>query len=357
MKIGIVCNAFAQSGGMETYTLGLVRSFARLGADRPVVFSTRFDPNRPEYQLIEPVSIPAWFVPQKLRPRYVAARVEKLRSRFGVDVLIACCRCPGAEIVACGGTHPGFCEALGRMKRSDRGTIAFERRMYERARFTVAHSRLMAREVERFYGVPEDRIRVLYPPVSSERFKPLGKESRAALRRELGIPEDRTAFLFVSSSHERKGLPLLLPFFESTALPVELIVAGRPLKLPPGYTGPRVHYIGYRKDIEKVYGACDFSILASVYEPFGLAPVESLFCGTPVVIAENLGAAEILPRSCCETFRRGDAASLSLAVERAVARRVEMKEAALGIDPASLLPGPDEHARAILGLAREISRS
>ena len=61
------------------------------------------------------------------------------------------------------------------------------------------------------------------------------------------------------------------------------MVAGRPID----ETGPNIHYLGYRSDIEDVYRAVDFTILASTYEPFGLVGVESVLCGTPVLVADG----------------------------------------------------------------------
>ena len=39
MKLGIACNHFGFSGGMENYTLNLIKAFHKQGLPHPVVFA------------------------------------------------------------------------------------------------------------------------------------------------------------------------------------------------------------------------------------------------------------------------------------------------------------------------------
>ena len=91
--------------------------------------------------------------------------------------------------------------------------------------------------------------------------------------------------LFPSSSHERKGLPLIEAALRDSDLPVVVAVAGR----PPAQTSAQVRYIGYAKNIEDAYRAADFTVLASKYEPFGLVGIESVMCGAPVIFPTSVG--------------------------------------------------------------------
>ena len=49
-----------------------------------------------------------------------------------------------------------------------------------------------------------------------------------------------------------------------------------------------------------LYAQTDFSILASIYEPFGLVPIESLCMGVPVAISENLGCKDYISKAVKE---------------------------------------------------------
>ena len=58
----------------------------------------------------------------------------------------------------------------------------------------------------------------------------------------------------------------------------------------------RVKLVGLVKheELPKYYSAANLTIIPSYYEPFGLVPLESLSCGTPVLVANNSGLKEII---------------------------------------------------------------
>ncbi len=87
-------------------------------------------------------------------------------------------------------------------------------------------------------------------------------------------------------------------------------MVGRPIKSD----SPNIRYLGFPAPVEECYQAADFTILASHYEPFGLVGVESVLCGTPVVMAKNIGCLEVLSDRAKLTFDSKDPASLAAAV-------------------------------------------
>jgi glycosyltransferase involved in cell wall biosynthesis len=318
MKIGLSSNALKHSGGLERYAMDLVRGFAARGMT-PAFFARRFDMSVPESCMVEAHRIKASLLPGKLRDYWFSWRLRRARRAAKVDVLIGCNRVDSSEIAICGGTHLGFLRATGRVqKRSDTWQIALERKQYEQASFVVAHSNLMRDELRELYGVAEAKIRVLYPPVDGARFKPVDSEQRAALRRKFGFADHEIVLLFPSSSHERKGLPLIEATLGGTTLPVVLAVAGR----PPARTSERVRYIGYVKEIEDGYRAADFTILASKYEPFGLVGVESAMCGTPVIFPSSIGCCDAIASHAKFVFAPDDLADLRATLERAIGPRL-----------------------------------
>ena len=335
VRLAISNHALAPSGGIERYALTLVRGLHERGI-RPVVVAKEFDASLPEYDWIEALHVPVSFVPGKLRDLWFDWQLRRLKARRGLTPLLACNQTGAADIAICGSTHPGYLEAMGLPTRLiDRWKIQLERAHLQRSRVVVAHSRLMADQVQRFYGIAPGKIDVLYPPVDEQRFFPVDDARRAQLRHELGLPPDRATFLLVSTGHRRKGLDQLVDFFRSTALPVSLAVAGRPIDVG----GPNVHYLGYRTDIEDVYRAADFCVIASRFEPFGLVGVESVLCGTAIVVAENVGCAEVVRHPAAAIFTLDDTASFEKAIRNAVARwqggqhRVEDPHGALAYDP------------------------
>ena len=161
----------------------------------------------------------------------------------------------------------------------------------------LAHANTMNIELQKYYGLPAEKIAVIYPP---QTFKPLtASMDKAALREEFGLPKDRTLFLFPSSSHKRKGFELLKTYFvEKTEYPETLIVAGRPVK----GEYKNVKYIGFCKEMQKLYQACDYTILASFYDPLGTAGLESVWNGTPSIMGNTIGCCEVLDSRSLRSF-------------------------------------------------------
>jgi glycosyltransferase involved in cell wall biosynthesis len=211
----------------------------------------------------------------------------------------------------------------------------------------------MRDELRALYGVSEEKIRVLNPPVDAARFSPAEPAVRAALRKRFGFADDEIVLMFPSSSHERKGLPLIEAVVRGTDLPLVVAVAGR----PPERASERVRYLGYIKDIEDCYRAADFTILASKYEPFGLVGIESVMCGTPVILGANIGCCDAIAADAKFVFSPGDAADLSATLARAVesvrsgAKRcpAEVARRAVTYDPAVAA-----HVDALVAMATDI---
>jgi glycosyltransferase involved in cell wall biosynthesis len=349
--IALTAQALKAGGGAERYTRDVIAGLHRLGV-LPTLYAREIDPQMDEAHWITPEVLNVRWVPRKLRNhwfnRLLARRLKTRRH----DCVFAINHSPYADIALCGGTHPGSLEAAGRAaRRSDRWQFELERRTYTHARTVVAHSQLMARELERYYTIDPNKIRVIYPSVDTARFKPLDPAARSAARRRLGLPEDRVLFVFSSTSHERKGYDLIEAFFASTSLPVCLVVAGRPVPR----TSDTIRYAGYCNEIETLFAAADFTLVASIYEPFGLVAVESVLCGTPVVIADNVGAAETILAGGKIEFSRQDPQGFARAIEQAVAQaqagtaRIETPRAQLVYDP-----GVDTHVAALYQLMTQV---
>ena len=315
-RLAISNHGLRNSGGIERYAMTLVRGLHARGI-RPTVLAKAFDASLPEYRWVEPVHLSVRGVPGKLRDLLFDWRIGRAKRRLGLGPLIACNQTRWSDIGICGSTHPGFLEAMGRRAGwNDRWKIALERAHLERSQVIVAHSRRMRDEAVRFYGIAPEKITLLYPPVDGDKFSVVAPEARERLRTELGFAPDRAVFLLASTGHSRKGLDVLAPFFAATTLPITLVIAGRPLDRAL----PNVRYLGYRTDIENVYRAADFTVMASHYEPFGLVGVESVLCGTPVLLAGSVGCGEVIREPGKIVFDLHDPAGLDAAVVCAIGR-------------------------------------
>ena len=312
-KTDIAINCFRRGGGMESYTFDLVRGLRARGAEI-AVYAAQADPAVPEYNQVEIHRINQQIIPKKLRPYFFTRQLARARRGRNVP-LIACNPSDHADIFVCGGTHLGYLHNMGeRPGLLDRLTIRRNRSNYATAKSIMAHSHLMQRELTALYGVPSEKIRVIHPPADTARFYPAPEET-AAVRAKYGFRDDETVFLFPSTGHKRKGLDLLADFFEHTDLPVKLAVAGSPLPRPM----KNVVGLGFCTNMPELYRAADFTVMASLYEPFGLVGVESVLCGTRVVLSDNMACTEVMNDEAGFFFSRNRPETLAQAVAQAAA--------------------------------------
>ncbi len=147
-------------------------------------------------------------------------------------------------------------------------------------------------------GIDPTKVAVHYTGIDTARFHP---GDRAAARAALGMGGTPT-ILTVGALIERKGQALVIEALP--ALPdVHYWLAGagdeegryRALaqKLD---VATRVHFVGpvANADLPQLYRAADAVVMPSVSEGLANAWVEALACGTPIVISDAGGAAELV---------------------------------------------------------------
>jgi glycosyltransferase involved in cell wall biosynthesis len=174
-------------------------------------------------------------------------------------------------------------------------------------------------EVHEHLHIPLERI-VAVPEAARSCFRRLEGEQTAEVRKRLGIQDE--FLLFVGTIEPRKNLTALLRAFEevldSSKQELQLVLAGRPgwlvddlfadLKRTPA--ADKIVITGYLSDEDlcALYSSCSAFVYPSIYEGFGLPPLEAMACGAPVIasripsLAEVTGAAALLfaPESVAE---------------------------------------------------------
>lgn len=306
MITSIACFKFKQGGGIERYTLDIVKGL-HLRKINPKVYSTLFDKSMNEYQYITPIHYNSRFIPKKIKLPFFSKFIEKNRKHNEVIISMAYTH---ANIIVCGGQHKGYLNATKkRVSLTDKLKIYHEQKALNRAKIVIAHSLLMKKELIELYSLPENKIKVIYPPVDTEKFHIIDNNTRIKLREKFGFTSNDIIYLFPSTGHKRKGFEILKNFFESTNLPIKLVVAGTPVK-----NTKNIISLGFRKDMPELYQIADFTIMASIYEPFGLVGIESILSGTPVIFSQNMACLEVFKNNFGFTFDRENQLSLEKAI-------------------------------------------
>lgn len=84
-----------------------------------------------------------------------------------------------------------------------------------------------------------------------------------------------------------------------------------------------VYFAGFERDRERLAAAiadADAFVHGCPHETFGIAVAEAIACGTPIVVPDEGGAAELARPTFAETYASGDDVACATAIERILAR-------------------------------------
>ena len=166
-----------------------------------------------------------------------------------------------------------------------------------RARAIVTVSEFSKREIERHLGISAERIEVV-PNGVDERFRPMGEKAIAAVRQRWGLPQD--FLLYVGSYAPHKNVPFLLRAFARIKDAPSLVLCGRnPESIRGeiarlGLHGRAFAIPGQGDDaLPALYSGATAFIFPSLYEGFGLPPLEAMACGTPTIVSDAASLPEV----------------------------------------------------------------
>lgn len=191
-----------------------------------------------------------------------------------------------------------------RLSPYHRYVLGAERRLFRSRRLNtvICNSHMVRDEIQRHFGVPDERLVVIHNGVDTQRYSPaLRAQHRATQRARLGIPDQAPVFLFVGSGYERKGLDACLQALARAPGAAHLVVVGkdrhaRRYQARAARLGiaDRVLFSGAQTEMPPFYGAADALLLPTLYDPFPNVVLEAMASGLPVVISEQCGARDIV---------------------------------------------------------------
>lgn len=171
------------------------------------------------------------------------------------------------------------------------------------ADLVLADSQNTKSDLIELLGVEAGKVEVLYPGVE-ERFHPLDEESLTSVKARYGL--DFPFILTVGTLEPRKNHVGLLQAYSllKGRHPHRLVITGGKGWLYGGIfqeverlrLEERVLFLGYvpEEDLPALYNLADLFVFPSLYEGFGLPPLEAMACGTPVVASDLSSLPEVV---------------------------------------------------------------
>jgi glycosyltransferase involved in cell wall biosynthesis len=177
-------------------------------------------------------------------------------------------------------------------------------RFLQRARAIIAVSQCTRQDLLRHYAVEAGKVHVIYGGVNPC-FRPASDTEIAQIRRQYGLPE--RFILAVGTLEPRKNYGVLLAAYRSLldeGLQAGLVIAGRKgwryaefyRQLARLGLKERVQILGSvaDQDLPALYSAAHVFAFPSLYEGFGLPPLEAMACATPVVASSASSIPEVV---------------------------------------------------------------
>jgi len=294
VKVALVIEKFTPAGGAERACANLARGLLQAGHEVHV-----FAREIAAMQGIVEHRVQAEGL---FRHQSFAYRSRELLAKGSFTIIQSFTRTSRQDVLRLGGgIHKEYLartdvlySALGRLWRRVRPKERFELQLEresllpDSSKAIIAVSKRVKEETVRHYGVPAEKIEVVYNGVDAGEFKP-SDEARKLVRSQLAVPEGDYLLLFCGSGFKRKGL-------ESAIRAVDRVPSAKLAVVGVGEatSHPRVRMLGRRTDVASLYAAADALILPTLYDPFPNVTLEAMASGIPIIVSRVAGVSEVI---------------------------------------------------------------
>lgn len=182
-------------------------------------------------------------------------------------------------------------------------------RAAKRADMLIAVSEFTKNDIMEVLGMPEDRVRVIHEATAPQYRRVQDARRLMAVREKYGLHD--MFVLNVGGLDARKNIQSLVGAFaavyhEMQQPDLQLFIAGDPDKLGTSALYPDWRYLASmfevednivcmpvaEEDLPAMYSAASCFAYTSVFEGFGLTPLEAMACGAPVVCSNRTALPE-----------------------------------------------------------------
>lgn len=327
MRIAFVTRNYGRAGGgSEAYIAALSRHLIALGHELHV-FSDIAGREGDPAAVFHPVAIPHALSVLAVRAfaQRSARQLDAWEARNGpFDIVAGFGKVLRHDVYrAGGGVHRKYLQTRrwpwlqARWNPLHRTILNIEDRLFspDHPAHIICNARMVQREIQQVYGLPDSKFTVIYNGVDTDRFTPvLREQQRPVVRRALGVDDEDLLLLFVGTGWVRKGLDVLVhamallrtrsPQARWTLVvvgrgdPVPYLRIARKAGVPAGEAERRILFAGAQRDTERWYAAADIAVLPTRYDAGANVVQEALASGLPMVTTSTNGTAELIDATC-----------------------------------------------------------
>ena len=211
MRLAIIRQSYTPYGGAERFVEGALEALLERGI-AITLYTRRWPQTR--LQLIEPVLCNPLYLGRLWRDWGFARAVCGTIARKPPELVQSHERLLCCDVYRAGdGVHQVWLEerlrdesALARRfvewSPYHRYVLDMERRLFASPalRAVICNSKMVRDEIRERFGLPDEKLSVIYNAVDSDVFSPQLSQHRATVRAKLGVPENATVFLLVMSA-------------------------------------------------------------------------------------------------------------------------------------------------------------
>jgi glycosyltransferase involved in cell wall biosynthesis len=288
--------------GVTTYFLHILPALVQQGIDLKTVF------------LREPHPAAAGLLPYGIEPIFlsahkwdpsVALKVAAIARKHRAKVVHA----SGVKATLVGrvAAHMVGAEAIVHVHDLDYPSFAVSalHRLFARPKdIGLCVSNAVQENTAEGYHIARDKLRVVYNGVRLDHVRNVPANTRERIRRSLNIAPDRVVVAMVARLYPVKGHKGMLKMMPRIAKAVPnltlMIVGDGPERadletmVDELHLRPNVLFVGHRNDVPEMLAAADMAVMPSLSEGLGVAAIEALAAGKPVVAFDTGGLREVV---------------------------------------------------------------
>lgn len=308
MRIAIDASTISTQGGPRTYVLGLLDALLRIDRDNEYVVFYNDASHLGRFPKAREIVLPGRNPLARLWREHVLLPLACKRER--VDLL----HCPKSA-VPCFSPCPTVVTLHDLIPIKHPETEKFAARIYwrlqipiaaRRSSFIITDSEHARGEILADFKVKPEKVRALMLGFDPAMLNPRDAQVGAGIRGKYGLPDDY--ILYVGTIQPRKNINTLIEAFsilkKRRDFTGKLVIVGRKgwlydslfARIRALALEEEVIFTGFVPDEELpfIYDGAALFVYLSLFEGFGLPPLEAMACGVPVITSNTTSLPEVV---------------------------------------------------------------